>query len=102
MTAQILTFTPRETQYAPPRHSDADRLGDAWRIMGADLANDALWVREYSRALKSGSMSVTYRTIIEKRLAAHIRNYLAGLRQVYEIECEMEREGVQFMREGAW
>lgn len=102
MTAQILTFTPRDISYSPPRHSDAERLGDMWRIIGADIAEDCFWIGTYYRALAKADMTETYRRHIEKALASRIRTYLAGLRQVYEIEQRMEREGVTFRKAGQW
>lgn len=84
--------------YLPPRHDEAERLGDAWRITRADLAEDIMWIRTYGRYLTHGAMTPSYRRYVENALAGRVRSYLAALRQAHLHETRMDAMGVEFNR----
>ena len=84
--------------YLQPRHVESERVGDAWRITRADLAEDILWIYTYRRSLERAAMTQAYRRCIENALASRIRTYLAGLRQVHQHETKMDALGVQYVR----
>jgi hypothetical protein len=73
------------TDYLPPRHSDADRLADAWRYALADGDDAAFWIRQ---ALRLGHEPVR----------CTLNRYRWAVRAASEYEERMTAAGIPFQR----
>ena len=82
--------------YLPPRHSERDRLADAWRLSLYTVDSSLLMIGIYSRTAATSDYA---RKAVERRL----RSYASALRRVSEFQIEMDRLGIAFVRDqNAW